>query len=450
MTSSKQRTRARRWLASCSVLVLVMVAALIPATTASAAAPSNMVLVWNEIAINAIGNSPTAAAPTQPGLGQPPPLAPIHLAMVHGAIYDAVNAIDRKSHEPYLRGLPRARASASRAAAVATAAHHVLVGLDTVPAMPANVRASLDSLYSASLATIVNNRSKRDGIAIGAATAQAMLDARLRDGRFGTAVFDSSSTAPGQWQLVPPLSNNVFAWVKDVKPFTVNNAAQFRSLGPPALTSATYTAEFNEVKAKGAKTGSTRTAAETNLAHFVSVNPVGFMNGALRTIATERRLSISQQARLFAMTTLSAADSLITCWDDKFARNYWRPYTAIRNATADGNADTIQDDTWETFLPTPGYPDHPSGYNCFVAGTMHAAKAFFGTDNVSFSLTSPGTNPPTTRTTRSYTRFTDVTLDAIDGRIFMGIHFRTPDVQGAGIGKNVAEWVASHYFRPVH
>lgn len=446
MTLSKQRTRARRWLAACSVLVLVMVTALIPAASVSAAAPSNMVLVWNQHAIRAIGNAGSA---TPPGLGQPPPLAPIHLAMVHGAIYDAVNAIDRMSHEPYLRGLPRARASASRAAAVATAAHHVLVGLDTVPPMPANVRTSLDSLYSASLATIVNNRSKRDGIAIGAATAQAMLDARLEDGRFGAAVFDTSSTAAGSWQLVPPLSNNVFAWVKDVDPFAVNSEEQFRSAGPPSLTSAQYTAEFNEVKAKGAKTGSTRTTAETNLAHFVSVNPVPIMNTALRTIATERRLSISQQARLFAMTSISAADALITCWDDKFARNFWRPYTAIRNATADGNPDTIQNDTWETFLPTPGYPDHPSGYNCFTAGTMHAAKAFFGSDNASFSLTSLGTNPPTTTTTRHYTRFTDVTLDAIEGRIFMGIHFRTPDVQGAGIGKNVAEWVASHYFRPL-
>ncbi|MEO6208184.1 MAG: vanadium-dependent haloperoxidase [Candidatus Limnocylindrales bacterium] len=446
MTLSRERAKARRWLAACSVLVLVMVTALIPATSASAAAPGRMVLDWNQYAIQAISNPGSA---TPPGLGQPPPLAPIHLAMVQGAIYDAVNAIDRQAHEPYLRGLPHARASASRAAAVATAAHHVLVGLDTVPAMPANVRASLDSLYSDSLATIVDNRAKWDGIAVGAATAQAMLDARRGDGRFGSATF-VTSTDIGKWQLVPPASNNVFAWIKDVRPFAVNGASQFRSAGPPALTSAQYAAEFNEVRAKGAKTGSTRTAAETNLAHFVSVSPVPMMNTALRTIAEERGLSVSEQARLFAMTSISAADALITCWDDKFARNFWRPYTAIRNATADGNAATIQDDNWETFLPTPGYPDHPSGYNCFTGGLMYAAKAYFGTDDVSFSLTSPGTNPPTTTTTRNYTRFTDVTLDAIEGRILMGLHFRTPDVQGAGIGRNVAEWVASHYLRPIH
>jgi hypothetical protein len=446
MTSSKQRTRPRRWLAACSALVLILLAGLIPATSVAAAEPSNMVLVWNANAINAITNAPTA---TPPGLGQPPPLAPIHLAMVQGAVYDAVNAIDRK-HDPYLRlaGLPNGRARASKAAAVATAAHHVLVGLDTVPAMPQNVRDSLDSLYRASLAQIKNNRRKTEGIKIGAIAARAMLAERAGDGRFGTLSF-AVSDAVGKWRPVPPLSNNVFAWISLVDPFTLTRPDQFRSAGPLEITSHEYAVEFNEVKALGGKTSS-RTTAQNDLANFVSVSPVGLMNRALREIAMARGLTTSQQASLFVRTSMSSADALIGCWDDKFARNFWRPYTAIRNATLDGNPETTQQDDWETLFPTPGYPDHPSGYNCFAAGLMYAAKAYFGTDNMSFQLTSPGTNPPTTATTRSYTRFSDVTLDAIEGRMLIGLHFRTPDVQGAKLGQDVAEWVAAQYFGPAH
>jgi hypothetical protein len=447
MTLSKGRTRTRRWLAACSTLVLILVAGLIPATSASAAEPTNMVLVWNENAVNAISNAPTAAIP---GLGQPPPLAPIHLAMVHGAMYDAVNAIDRK-HDPYLRlqGLPRGAARASKAAAVATAAHHVLIALPAVPAMTQAVRDSLDAQYAASLAQITNNRRKADGIRIGAIAAQAMLDERSGDGRFGSLTFTVSNDV-GKWRLVPPSSNNVFAWVSLVDPFTLNRPDQFRTAGPLDIASHAYAVEFDEVKAKGAKTGSTRTAAENDLANFVSVSPVGLMNRALREIALARGLTTSQQANLFVRTSMSSADALIGCWDDKVHWNFWRPYTAIRNATLDGNSETIQQDDWETLFPTPGYPDHPSGYNCFAAGLMHAAKAYFGTDDVSFQLTSPGTNPPTTTTTRSYTKFSDVCLDAIEGRILIGLHFRTPDVQGAGLGRQVAEWVAAHYFGPAH
>ena len=443
MVRSRHTSRTRRWFATVTALALIAVAGLVPATSVAAAEPDNMVLVWNEHALNAIGNAPTAATP---GLGQPPPLAPIHLAMVHGAVYDAVNAIDGR-YEPYLDGLPGASASASRAAAVATAAHGVLVGLVN-PTTHAQVKASLDSKLAASLGQITNNQRKADGIAIGAAAASGMLAERTGDGRFGTTSFVVGDEI-GEWVPVPPTSNNVFAWIKDVEPFTLTDQDQFRTDGPFDLGSPEYAAEFNEVKALGAKTGSSRTAAQTLLAHFVSSNPVPMLNRGLRDIADHRDLSTADQARLFARTTMSAADALIGCWDDKYRWHFWRPYTAIRNASLDGNSATTQQDDWESLFSPPGYPEHPSGYNCFTGATMHAAKAFFKRDEISFELTSPGTNPPTTTATRSYTRFTDVVQDAIDGRICMGIHFRTPDVQGAELGQNVAEWVAANYFAPV-
>jgi hypothetical protein len=161
-----------------------------------------------------------------------------------------------------------------------------------------------------------------------------------------------------------------------------------------------------------------------------------------------RGLSTSDQALLFVKTSMASADALIGCWDDKDYWNVWRPQTAIREAANDGNPATSAQAEWLTLFPTPGYPDHPSGYNCFTGAVWHSAKALFGTDKIAFQLTSPGVSP-VPGSTRSYTRFTDVIDDTINGRILNGSHFRTPDVQGAWIGKKAAKWVDKHYFEPV-
>jgi hypothetical protein len=447
MANVPRLPRVRRWAARVTVLAVLASMLVVPGATVAADDPTDMVLDWNINAINAIGNAPTAATP---GLGQPPPLAVIHHAMVHGAIYDAVNAIDG-GHEAYLDGLPAVSATASKAAAVATAARDVLLGLAT--ASPA-VTASVEALYLASLAEIEASADKDAGIAIGHAAAAAMLLDRMGDGRFGSLAF-TVGTEPGEWRPVPPVSNNVFAWVSLVRPFALNSPDQLRTEGPPALTSAQYTAEFNEVKALGAQAGSSRTVAQTLLAGFVSANPFVFMNRGLREIAMAHGLSTSEQALLFVRTSMSAADALIACWDNKVHWNFWRPQTAIQLAADDGNPDTVADPDWKSLISTPGYPDIASGFNCFTAGTMYAARLYFGTDKVSFSLTSPGlpAGPgvvvPLPGSTREYNRFSDVIRDAIDGRIFNGLHFRVADVQGAWIGKKAAQWLDRHQFEPV-
>jgi hypothetical protein len=418
--------------------IVLIATLLVPTAPAIAAEPDDMVLQWNANAIVAIGNAPTA---TPPGLGQPPPLQLIQLAIVQGAVYDAVNAID-KSHTPFLGGLA-APGSASQAAAAATAAHHALVGL--TPATLPQVVASLDAQYAASLASIPDSQAKTDGIAVGAAAAAAMLADRTGDGRFGSRAF-IPGTEPGEWRLVPPLNANVFAWVSDVRPFTLKSARQFRTEGPPDLSSAQYAAEYNEVKAVGKATGSTRTPNEALLAAFVSTNPVPILYRALREIAVARGLSTAEQARLLAMTSVSSADAVIGCWESKVHWNFWRPLTAIQNGADDGNAATAADPTWTSLVPAPGYPDNPSGYNCVAASTMHAARLFFGTDRISFTLHNGASTPPTVR---EYDRLTDVIDDAIDGRVLIGLHFRSADVQGAWLGKKVAQWVDRHEFRPV-
>lgn len=431
------RRRATR-VAGPAGLVLIAATLLGPAAPVIAAEPSDLVLQWNAIAITAIGNPPTAATP---GLGQPPPLQLIQLAIVQGAVYDAVNAIDG-THAPYLDGLS-APSSASQGAAAATAAHHALVGL--TPATLPQVVASLDAQYAASLATIPDGQAKTDGIAVGAAAAAAMLAERTGDGRFGSRTFIPGDGI-GEWRLVPPLNANVFAWVSDVRPFTLKSASQFRTEGPPDVASAQYAAEFNEVKAVGRATDSTRTPDQALLAAFVSTNPVPFIYRALREIAVARGLSTAAQARLLAMTSFSGADGVIGCWESKVYWNFWRPLTAIQNAADDGNDATEAEGAWTSLVPSPGYPDNPSGYNCVVASTMHAARLFFRTDRISFTLNNPGSVPPTVR---DYDRLTDVIDDAIDGRVYIGLHFRSADVQGAWLGKKVAQWVARKAFGPV-
>jgi hypothetical protein len=428
---------------------LIIVASAIAPVGVVAAEPTNMVLVWNENAVNVIHGATTA---TPPGLGNAPPLSPLHLAMVHGAIYDAVNAIDR-GHRPYLGGLS-APSTASKASAVAQAAHDVLVGL--TPATLPLVKTRVDDMLAASPAQIDAGQAKTDGIQVGAQAAAAMLAARANDGRFDVEPFPTS-TAVGAWRLVEPLNANVFGQFATVTPLTLKRNDQFRTEAPITLdmTGAAYAAEFNEVKALGAQTGSSRTAAQTSLAGFVFANPVVYMNKGLRDISGAKGLSTVAEARLFAQTSFASADALIACWNDKQYWLSWRPQTAIHEAVSDGNPATVAAPNWKSLFPTPGYPDQPSGYNCYTQGVWYSARLFFGTDKMHFQLTSPGapagpTVPvPVPASTRTYTRFSDVTRDTIEGRILTGFHFRTADVAGAWIGKKVAQWVDKHEFQPI-
>ena len=444
MNRSLPTARARRWLAGLSVVALVGAVGLIPVASVAAAEPENPVLDWNVNAVNAIGNAPTAAIP---GLGQPPPLALIHLAMVQGAVYDAVNAIDG-GHEPYLRGLPSAPAGAAKAAAVATAAHDVLVALPAIPpASPAAMRTSVDELYRVYMLGIDDSPAKDQGVAIGQAAAAAMIALRDGDGRLPMETWPIGTLA-GQWQPVAPNNANVFAQIGDVTPFTLKSNDQLRTEGPPDMASAQYAAEFNEVKSIGEKE-SNRSDEQNELASFVSANLFPWFHVTLRSIATDNGLSTADQALLFVKTSMSSADALIACWNDKDAWKFWRPQTAIRMADTDPNPDTEADPDWLALFPNPGYPDHPSGFNCFAGATWNSARYFFGTDQMEFEIFSPGTAPLPQPVTREYTRFTDVVRDGIDGRILIGYHFRSADVQGAWIGKKAAQWIDKHYFAPV-
>ena len=415
------------------------------------AGENDAVRVWNERAVVAFTNGPAAATP---GVQFAPTVAFIHLAIVQGAVYDAVNAI-KGGHDPYLTGL-KAPTSASKGAAASTAAHHVLIGLiDQVPltatltaSVKSAIKAHLDAEYASSLDEIPEGNAKAKGITVGAAAAAAMLANRAADGRFGAPGFPVPATpGPGQWRPMP--GNDPNAWVRNVRPFTLPIPEYFHTSGPSALTSAQYTAEFNEVKALGRATGSTRTAAQTSLAYWSAAHPVPMMYAAMRRVSAAKDLTITEQARFHAMTSISAADSLINCWAEKAHWSFWRPTTAIRLADTDGNAATETDAAWTSLLSLPPYADEPSGANCATSGLMNGAKAFFGSDQAEFDIISTGIGPVggvPTGSTRHYSRFSDVIGDMIEARVFGGLHFRRADVNGANLGQRVAEYVDANFF----
>jgi hypothetical protein len=227
--------------------------------------------------------------------------------------------------------------------------------------------------------------------------------------------------------------------VRNVRPFTLPRPEYFHTSGPSALTSGQYTTEFNEVKTLGRNTGSTRTEAQTALGNWSTRHPVLMLYPAMRQVAASKGLTITEQARFHAMTSMSGADSLINCWAEKAHWGFWRPTTAIRLADTDGNDATVADTGWTSLGALPPYPDEPSGANCVYSGVMNAAKAFFGSDTAEFELTGTGS-------TRQYSHFTDVIADMIEARILLGIHFRRADVNGALLGKSVADYVDAHFF----
>jgi len=436
-----RRARVKR--RGAGLLSIALLAATLYSSPAYAA-ENDAVRVWNERAIVTLTNGNTAATP---GAMFPPPVAFIHLAIVQGAVYDAVNAI-KGGHDPYLKGL-KAPTSASKGAAASTAAHHVLIGLvDQAPLtatltadVKTAIKARLDAEYASSLAEIPAGQAKAKGIEVGAAAAAAMLANRAGDGRFGAPGFPVPAVpGPGEWRPVGPgFVNDPNAWVRNVRPFTLPQSEYFHTPGPFALTSTQYATEFNEVKALGALNSATRTAPQTLLANWSAQHPAPMLYGAMRQVAASKGLTITEQARFHAMTSMTAADSLINCWAEKAHWSFWRPTTAIQLADTDGNAATDADAGWTSLGAVPPYPDEPSGANCVFSGVMNSAKAFFGSDAAEFDLTN-------TVATRHYSSFTAVIPDMIEARILLGIHFRRPDVNGAALGQSVAEFVDANFF----
>ncbi|NUT54563.1 MAG: vanadium-dependent haloperoxidase [Thermoleophilia bacterium] len=405
---------------------LMLVAAILGALAAPAVARADAVTQWNL-------NAATALMVTA---GQGPQVSVPNMAMVHGAVYDAVNAIDG-GHQGYLLTPRVARRNDSKEAAAAAAAYRMLLNL--VPTQ----KPALDLLYSSALAGIPDGSAKTRGIAVGELAAAAMIEARTDDGRFGSFRFTVGSL-PGQWRpVLPAFVNDPFAWLKDVRPFLLESGTQFTTLGPAPLASRRYAKEFNEVKSIGRATGSTRTPDQTLGARYWAENPPLTWSRVIRNVSAQQNVSLVDNARLFAMAYMTAADSLITVWNEKARWSFWRPITAIREAATDGNPDTAPDPDWLPLIPTPPYTEHPSGHAGLTGSFVTTFQSFFGTDRIGWTDTNNG------GLTRSFTRASQALDELVEARIWSGIHFRSADEQSARIARQVSRYRDRHFFQPV-
>jgi hypothetical protein len=422
----------------------LLVASLLGTLATPVKALANEVTNWNQIATNTLFQFPPAA-------GGRPNAVQINLGMTQGAVYDAVNAIEPR-HQPYLLATlfdPHA----SKEAAVATAAYTVLSNI--VSTVPDNIPfpnreqllEALANEYANSLNGIPDGPPKTIGIAAGNAAADAMIAARQGDGRFGPSPW-VPNPEPGHWQPLLDANGRPIldptAWVANVRPFLIQNPSQFRTDGPNALTSTAYAEDVNEVKALGSINSTTRTPEQTHIAIFWAGAGDVLWNTVARNLVDQYAIDIGDSALLFAMENLSAADSAINCWNDKYYWDFWRPWHAIQRADEDGNPDTEPDPTWTSLLTAP-YPEHPSGHLAGDGAHLEVLKMFFGTNQIRFGVTSlrfPGE-------TRNFDRFSDALNEIVDARIFAGLHFRTADIQGRILGRKVADYMATRYFQPV-
>jgi hypothetical protein len=413
-------------------------------------ARGDVVTDWNDYASQAIATALAGArcrpdAPLPPG-PRPLPATTIDFAMVHLAMHDAVQAIERR-YEPY--GDPIWGASGSRVAAAARAAHDVLV-----KQLPLQTDC-LDVRYHDYLATH-GIPEDDDGVEAGRRAAAGIISKRAGDGSFPSPAPPPfiGSTDPGMWRPTPPANAPMLIpWFGDVARFTLDDDQRERlaSKEPPRLTSGRYTKDFNEVKALGSLGSTERTQAQTYLAYFFADNPILMWNRALRQIAAERGLGIGRSARLFALANMATSDALMTAWDNKNRYTQWRPITAIREADLDGNPHTQKDENWLPLIATPPYPDWSSGANNVSGAMTQTVVRFFQTDHLHFTLTS-NTSPaqlPPPNNVRTYTRLSRAAADMVEARMLEGIHFRSSDVRARDQGEFVARRAFKCFLRPL-
>ena len=405
--------------------------ALLGGCSGHSAPDATNVAQWNGIATQAVLAFDAANPP-----GLPPMVDSRIYAMAFSAVHDALNAIDRR-YQPYLSDLSARGADPN--AAVAQAVHDVMV--NELPPEATFLNAQL----IAALAAIPDGTAKQRGIDLGSRCAQAIIAARSNDGSANAQGPYSAPTDPGVYQPTIPVGVATFVNWGQVTPFVATSGMQFRAPPPYTVQSPAYTADYNEVKTLGAAVNSTRTADQSEIARFWLENSSLGWDRIAMNVAAARGLNGWDQARLYALLELAIADSYITSLESKYFYRFWRPITAIRQGDSDGNADTVGDASWAPFdFVTPPVPDYPSAHSS-AGGAAHAVlDGFFGTDAVSFSLTStslPGV-------TRHYTSFTQAEAENAASRVYVGYHFRLATTVGITQGEEVGNLVVTTRLRP--
>jgi len=403
-------------------------------------------LGWTAPACSDAVNDWNAIANTAVAAGRPGPSGVLDLALVQAAVHDAVQATDRR-YEPYFAEVPGA--TGRKSAAVAAAAHDVLLGFYPADLFP-TVAGPVETAY---LEYIANNGLEGDpGLAVGQQVAAAIVPLR-RVAPVPPPPDFTGGTNPGEWRPTPPaFLPMAVPFVADANPFTLTGAARFLAPPPPALTSDVYTRDYNEVKALGGLASTvlttvTRTPQQTDIGHFWSENFLAQWNRAIRGITAKHVHNIGDNARLFALANLAAGDAFITSWNSKVHYNFWRPITAINEGENDGNPNTAGDPAWVPLIATPPYPDYTSGANNLSGAFTKTLALYFHRNNFTFDVTSNA--PLAVQKTRTFKKFSQASDQVVEARIYLGIHFRTADKAAQKQGRQAAAFVFDHFLLPI-
>jgi hypothetical protein len=393
---------------------------------------ADVIIDWNNVLLDTIRTNSVN-----------PPQTTRAMAMVHAAMYDAVNSI-AGTHRPYHIDL-NANAGTSRESAAAQAAHHVLSNL-----FPGD-QAAFDAALASSLANVADGPAKTVGINLGNAVGADIVVLRANDHSADIVPYTPGSN-PGDWNPAPPAFAPALLpnW-PTVTPWAMTSGSQFRdSIGPPALDSPEYTAAFHEVKELGSATNTTRTVDQTAIAEFWAdgagtSTPPGHWNRIAQTVAESQGNTLEENARLFALLGIAMADAAIVSWDNKYFYDHWRPVTAIRAALTDGNLATEPDPNWSSYIVTPPFPAYTSGHSTFSGAAASVLADFFGTDNIGFTSSAEGFPVPD----RSFTNFSQAALEAMNSRLFGGIHWRYDNEDGLASGMELGNFVTVTQLLPI-
>jgi len=410
--------------------------------SSESSARANPVLEWNQVFIDTLIATGTPNSSSQ-RLG----------AIVHTAMFDAYNGIDRR-YTPIFIGTT-APNGASRGAAVIAAAYTALIGL-----FPSQ-QPSLDLRYTASLAVLSeeceqsgqSNKNRRScaarierGVTWGTEVALAVLGWRANDGFTASYPPFVGGTAVGQWRPVPPATAMSAQGLAFTDPFVLVSHTQFRPEPPRGLSSSTYVRDFDRVKSLGRKTGSTRTDDQTALAPFWEGNASVHWNQAANQIARATDLSMADSNRLLAVLNIAMADTAITVWSAKryYGENpievTWRPATSIPLADTDGNSATVPDPGWLPLITTPSHPEYPAGHPSQNGAAATVLLTYFR-NRQTFTLTTNG------QPSRTYASITQARSDGNRARVWGGMHYPSTVEISDDLGEAIAKYVNRHSMR---
>jgi len=390
----------------------------------SAISGADEVTDWNQMMLQATLTAPVTPAPVTTRVA----------AIVQAAVFDAINGIDHHYAAAYVS--PNGPPGASTRAAAVQAAYGALVYLYP------DQKATFDQQRTASLAAITDSPDAvQQGVAWGQSVADQIWAWRKQDGFSNAPAAYQGGTQPGQWRPTPPaMAPGAVPQLATTAPWIIREPSQFRTSGPPSMTSDQYTADFNEVKSMGGSASSGRTADQTLYAKFWQAgNPPDYWDPVAISLATQHGFSSLQTARLIALVNLGIADAAIGCWDSKYTYSFWRPISAIQLADTDGNDATMSDSTWTPLITTPAFPEYPSAHSCVSGAATRILSETFG-EETSFSVASDAM----AGVTRTFQNFSAALEEVRNARVFGGIHFRTATIDGTALGDSVGDYILAH------